>query len=123
MEYKYPPIYKYALYLVLIYMFLKHQHIMPLDKLLINSIVIVLITIAIDYIIIKNHTPIFGNDSEEEITIKKDINKKLDKIIKSQKNNQTQQNQTQQNQTQQNYYQQNQQFENFDIDDFEYDDY
>ncbi len=62
MEYKFPPICKYGILLVLIFMFLKHQHILPDDKILFNSIMIVLFVIAIDYIIIKNHTPFLGNN-------------------------------------------------------------
>lgn len=60
MNYKYPPICKYGLLLILIFLFIKHQHIMIDEKILFNSISIVLIFIAIDYIIIKNHEPILG---------------------------------------------------------------
>lgn len=55
MNYKYAPIYKYGFILLTIYMLLKHQKLMSQDKLLINSIIITLIVVLIDYIIIDNH--------------------------------------------------------------------
>jgi len=54
MEYKYPPIYKYGTYLVLVYTFIKYQCVMPVDKILFNTVAIVTVLIALDYIIIKN---------------------------------------------------------------------
>lgn len=55
MNYKYPPIYKYGLLFLVIYMFMKHQKILPQDKLLLNAIMIILIFFIFDNIIINNH--------------------------------------------------------------------
>ena len=55
MEYKYPPIYKYGFLLLVIYMFLKYQKIMTPEKLLYNSVFIIIIFGIFDYIIIDNH--------------------------------------------------------------------
>lgn len=59
MEYKYPPIYKYTILMIIIYSFIKHQHIMPIDKLLFNTLTIILLIISLDFILIKNHTYMF----------------------------------------------------------------
>jgi hypothetical protein len=61
MKYKYPPIYKYGFLLLVLCMFFKHQQIMSQDKVLTNSIIIVIIFMACDYIIIKNHPHLFNN--------------------------------------------------------------
>jgi hypothetical protein len=55
MHYKQPPIYKYGLMLILIYLFIKHQRIIPNDKILKNAVVISLMMIILDYIIIHKH--------------------------------------------------------------------
>lgn len=65
--YKYPPIYKYGFLLLVIYMFLKYQKIMSTDKLLYNSIVIVMIIAITDYIIIDNHPLPFDLDNNNNI--------------------------------------------------------
>lgn len=59
MEYKYPPIYKYTILMIIIYSFIKHQHIMPIDILLFNTLTIILLIISLDFILIKNHTYMF----------------------------------------------------------------
>ena len=73
MEYKYPPVYKYGIYLVMIYAFLKHQNILPLNKLLFNSVAITLMIISLDYIIIKNHPQPFETDTEVDDIEKKEM--------------------------------------------------
>jgi len=55
MKYKYPPVYKYGLLLLTIYMFLKHQKILTSEKILINSVLIILIFFIFDNIIIDQH--------------------------------------------------------------------
>jgi len=60
-QYKYPPIYKYGFVLLTVYMFLKHQKIMPKEKLLINSILITALFVLVDYIIIENHPKPFND--------------------------------------------------------------
>lgn len=55
MNYKYPPLTKYLVYFVLIYLFLKHQKIMRDDRLIMNVTLITSIAITLDYILIADH--------------------------------------------------------------------
>uniref|UniRef100_A0A6C0EC23 Uncharacterized protein n=1 Tax=viral metagenome TaxID=1070528 RepID=A0A6C0EC23_9ZZZZ len=55
MNYKYPPLYKYAAYLIIVYMFLRHQKIMQKNVLLINSIILTLIVATFDYLFVVDH--------------------------------------------------------------------
>jgi hypothetical protein len=73
MNYKYPPVYKYALFLLLTYAFLRHQHIMPLDKILFNSIAITFMIIALDYLIIRDHVTLLDNTKTEQFTKNNDL--------------------------------------------------
>lgn len=45
---------------------MKHQEIMPTNKLLINSAIIMLMVGVIDYMIIRNHPSIVENKTEKE---------------------------------------------------------
>lgn len=75
-QYKYPPIYKYGFLLLIIYMFLKYQKIMTGDKLLYNSILIIIILAIVDYIVIDNHPyPLenFDDIKDDEFEDKLDI--------------------------------------------------
>jgi hypothetical protein len=85
MNYKYPPIYKYGLLLLTIYMFLKHQKIMSAEKLLTNSLLITLMLGVLDYILIAEHPAPF--DSKHNSTEKESFDKLFDedseKIIES----------------------------------------
>lgn len=86
MKYKYPPIYKYGLLLIIIYMLFKHQKNVPIDKLLINSIVIILTIWLLDYILIRDHEYIFGNNEtlNKYEKFKNDIDDgEIDEIINS----------------------------------------
>lgn len=66
MNYKHPPIYKYALLLICVYMLLKHQKLMSADKLLINSIIITCIIAIFDYILIEGHPKPLESKTEKE---------------------------------------------------------
>lgn len=55
MKYKYSPLIKYFLLLIIIMMFMKHQEIMTTYKLITNSLLITMIIITFDYIIIDEH--------------------------------------------------------------------
>jgi hypothetical protein len=84
MNYKYPPIYKYGLFFIAIYMFLKHQQLMTPDKLLVNSVVIALMIAIIDYIIIDNHPGIFEKKQQKSNVenFKEEINdQEIEEII------------------------------------------
>lgn len=76
MSYKYPPIYKYALLLLVIFLFFKHQKIMSQDKILLNSVIITLIVTLFDYVLIKNHPGLFDNPENKEIKNYNDGNEK-----------------------------------------------
>ena len=63
MKYKYPPLYKYCLLLLIIYLFLKHQKIIQADKLLINSLIITIIVGIFDYVLIDEHPSLFEHNA------------------------------------------------------------
>lgn len=71
MNYKYPPIYKYGLLLLTIYMFIKHQKILTPDKILFNSVLIVLIVFIFDNIIIRDHPNLLEDVEFSNISSKK----------------------------------------------------
>jgi hypothetical protein len=55
MDYKYVPIYKYAIFLITSYTFLKHQNIIPMNKLLINVVLLTLLIMGLDFVLIRHH--------------------------------------------------------------------
>lgn len=77
MNYKYPPIYKYGFLLLTIYMLIKHQNLMPQDKLLTNSIIITIIVGIVDFVIINNH-PFLFYDGESNETFENNISDDYD---------------------------------------------
>lgn len=69
MEYKYPPIFKYIILLMCIFMFIKHLNIMVNHQNLMISISIIIMIMIFDYILIDNHPELLGNnDSNENFT-------------------------------------------------------
>lgn len=88
MEYKYHPIYKYLFFFVITYAFLRHQQVMPLDKLLINTIIVSIFAMIVDHMFVHNHLSIFQPlsdqyfDDNPEIKI---VEKELEKEIKEDK--------------------------------------
>jgi CBS-domain-containing membrane protein len=91
MNYKYPPIYKYGLLLLVIYMFIKHQKIMSSDKILLNSVIITLVVFIFDNVIIKDHPSLLeemykkkSSQSDDDYDEQDDISdNELDEIINS----------------------------------------
>ena len=65
MEYKYPPIFKYIILLLCIFMFIKHLKIMVNYQNAIITIMITIMIIMFDYIFIDNHPEILGNSIEK----------------------------------------------------------
>lgn len=59
MEYKYPPIYKYIIFFIMVFMLIKHQKIMSQDKNLAISFALLVMIIVLDYIIIDKNPPLF----------------------------------------------------------------
>ena len=55
MEYKYPPIFKYIILLICIYMFIEHYNIILNRQNLIITTTIVIMIIVFDYLLIDNH--------------------------------------------------------------------
>ena len=74
MEYKYHPTFKHLTYFVIIYMFLRHQKLMPNDILLINSVILTLFLIILDHILISGHISPFESLSEQYFDEKEIIN-------------------------------------------------
>lgn len=68
MEYKYPPIYKYIILLIIIFMFIKHLKIMINRQNLMITICIVLMMAIFDYILIENHSELLGSSTEKFIS-------------------------------------------------------
>lgn len=70
MKYKYPPLYKYLAYLLITYMFLRHQKVLPIDKLFANSLVFTIVLITLDYLFINNHPlPTDIKHKDEEVNV------------------------------------------------------
>ena len=99
MEYKYSPIFKYIMLLLVIFMFIKHLHILHDRDIFLLTISLVVIFMIFDYIIIKQHpTLIIMNDDESTDEYDINMDKELDQIIKNydnetrkeQQNNKTQ---------------------------------
>jgi hypothetical protein len=67
MEYKYPPIFKYIILLICIFMFIKHLKIMVNHQNLMITISIVIMIMIFDYILIDNHPELLGNPTENFI--------------------------------------------------------
>ncbi len=67
MEYKYPPIFKYIILLMCIFMFIKHLKIMVNHQNLMITMTIVIIIMIFDYILIENHPELLGNSTEKFI--------------------------------------------------------
>jgi hypothetical protein len=67
MEYKYPPIFKYIILLLCIFMFIKHLKIMVNHQNLMITISLVIMIMIFDYILIDNHPDLLGNPVENFI--------------------------------------------------------
>lgn len=60
MEYKYPPIFKYIILLISIFMFIKHLKIMAIHENLMITITIIFMFLIFDYILINKHPDLFS---------------------------------------------------------------
>ena len=67
MEYKYHPIYKYLVYLIISYTFLRHQNLMPNDKLLVNTILLTVFVIIVDHMFVHNHITLNQSLADQHI--------------------------------------------------------
>ena len=84
MEYKYHPIYKYTVFFVLIYMYLRYENLMKHDVLLLTSLIITVFIMILDHMFIHNHITLVQPLSDQffDSTDMKLIEKELDKEIK-----------------------------------------
>ncbi len=83
MNYKYPPIYKYIILLILITSFLRYYKLITKENFLLIAGIFTYMSFIFDYVLINNH-PSLLNDNQNEEDDK--INKKTI-YIKKQKNN------------------------------------
>ncbi|ARF08908.1 hypothetical protein Catovirus_1_958 [Catovirus CTV1] len=60
MNYVYPPIYKYIVFVIVFFMFLRCYKAIPQDSYLIVSVIAAIIFILLDYILINGHDNIIG---------------------------------------------------------------
>lgn len=81
MEYKYHPVLKHLTYFIIIYLFLRHQKLMNLEILLINSVLLTVFVIILDHVFILGHLSPFDSlteqyfDNDEIINLKDEIKK------------------------------------------------
>ncbi len=86
MNYKYPPVYKYIILLVVITSFLRYYKVITKENFLVIAGIFTYMTFVFDYIIIHNHPSLFTENIEIEKNIKKkDDEKKKKKSKKSKK--------------------------------------
>lgn len=78
MDYKYPPIFKYIILLLCIFMFIKHLKIMSNKDDLVLSVSILLMVMIFDYILIDEHPNLLDVDTEyfAKIDIEDDVSDK-----------------------------------------------
>lgn len=55
MEYRYPPLYKYIAFFIILFLFLRHYKHLSQDKYLIVSILVTLLVVLLDYMLIFDH--------------------------------------------------------------------
>jgi hypothetical protein len=84
MEYKYHPILKYAIFIVLIFGIFRYENVIPINILLQIISTCVFLLIILDFVLIRNHPYLINfedeKDDEEEIEEKHKKNKKDDDI-------------------------------------------
>jgi hypothetical protein len=86
MNYKYPPVYKYIILLVVITSFLRYYKVITKENFLVIAGIFTYMTFVFDYIIIRNHPSLFTENIEiEKISKKKNDEKKKKKSKKSKK--------------------------------------
>ena len=64
MEYRYPPLYKYIAFFIILFLFLRHYKQITQDKYLIISILITLLVVLLDYMLIFDHPSILQTKEE-----------------------------------------------------------
>ncbi len=87
MYYKYPPIYKYIIILILITTFLKYYKVLTKESFLVIAIVCTYFIIIFDYILIDMHPSILSEIYIKKINKKNNINYRQNKQDKQNKEN------------------------------------
>ena len=79
-DYRYPPLYKYILFLVVIFMFLTYYKSIPENLYLYVAFFYVFVSISLDSILIENHPDIFyDQELHNQLVINKEIEDKKKK--------------------------------------------
>ncbi|AYV81217.1 MAG: hypothetical protein Harvfovirus21_14 [Harvfovirus sp.] len=66
MEYRYPPLYKYIIIFVIIFLFLRYYKNITPDKYLWIAVFITLLVILLDYMLINSHPNVMHNGDDTE---------------------------------------------------------
>ena len=83
MEYKYPPIFKYIVFFIIVFLFLRYYKQITSDKYMVIAFVITLFIIILDYIIIGNQPSLFETSTKSEIFNNNDNN--IDDVIEDER--------------------------------------
>lgn len=75
MDYKYPPIYKYIILLIVITTFLKYYELITKDNFLLIASIFVYISYLFDYVLIDNHPSLISLPSQNSENTKDNIEK------------------------------------------------
>lgn len=67
MEYRYPPLYKYVVLFIILFLFLRYYKQITPDKYLLVAILVTLLVVALDYMMIFDHPAIIT--TEEKFTL------------------------------------------------------
>ena len=65
MEYRYPPLYKYIIIFVIVFLFLRYYNYITPDKYLWIALFVTILIILLDYMIISDHPNVMHNREDE----------------------------------------------------------
>ena len=87
MNYKYPPVYKYIILLIVITSFLRYYKVVTKENFLVIAGIFTYMTFVFDYVVIRNHPTLFteGHELEKNNEICKNEKKKYKRYKKSKK--------------------------------------
>ena len=78
MEYRYPPLYKYIILLLIIFLFLIYYKCIDQNNYLYIAIFFTLVVILLDYMLIDNHANIIDSETHTELFDQNDLDEILD---------------------------------------------
>ena len=85
MEYKYPPVYKYIILLILITTFLKYYKVITKDNYMVIGVIFTYMSFVFDFILIENHPSLFANCEPKNNNNINNINNTNNKLKKNKK--------------------------------------